>query len=59
MGGVGHCHGDFHLVHLPVKTFKFISGMGWLRFVGSLKVSVSFAKEPLKRDYILQKRPNI
>jgi len=30
--------------------------MGWLRLVGSLKLYVSFAKEPYKRDYILQKR---
>ena len=30
--------------------------MGWLRLVGSLKVQVSFAKEPYKRDDILQKR---
>jgi len=29
--------------------------MGWLRLVGSLK----FAKEPYRRDYILQKRPMI
>ena len=35
------------------------SGMGWLRFVGSLKLEVSFAKEPYKRDYILQKKPII
>ena len=34
--------------------------MGWLRLVvGSLKLQVSFAKEPYKRDYILQKRPMI
>jgi len=33
--------------------------MGWLRLVGSLKWWVSFAKEPYKRDYILQKRPKI
>jgi len=33
--------------------------MGWLRLVGSLKLQVSFAKEPYKRDYILQKRPVI
>ena len=33
--------------------------MGWLRLVGSLKFYVSFAKEPYKRDYILQKRPII
>jgi len=33
--------------------------MRWLRLVGSLKSQVSFAKEPYKRDYILQKRPII
>ena len=32
--------------------------VGWLRLVGSLKC-VSFAKEPYKRDYILQKKPII
>jgi len=31
-------------------------GMGWLRLVGSFKLLVSFAKEPYKRDYILQMR---
>ena len=39
------------------------SCMGWLRSVGSLKLYVnlyvSFAKEPYKRDDILQKRPII
>jgi len=33
--------------------------MGWLRLVGSLKLQVSFAKGPHKRDDILQKRPII
>jgi len=33
--------------------------MGWLRLVGSLKLYVSFAKEPYKRDNILTKRPII
>ena len=33
--------------------------MWWLRSVGSLKSQVSFAKEPWKRDDILQKRPVI
>jgi len=33
--------------------------MGWLRVVDSLKLYVSFAKEPYKRDDILQKRPEI
>jgi len=32
---------------------------GWLRFVGSSKSQVSFAKLPYKRDDILQKRPII
>ena len=31
------------------------SCMGWLRLVGSLKLKVSNAKEPYKRDDILQK----
>jgi len=33
--------------------------MGWLRLVGSIKSYISFAKEPYKRDNILQKRPII
>ena len=33
--------------------------MGWLRLVGSLKLQVSFVKEPYKTDDILQKRPII
>jgi len=33
--------------------------MGWLRLVGSLKMEVSFTKEPYTRDYILQKKPII
>jgi len=33
--------------------------MGWLRSVASIKLHVSFAKEPYKRDDILQKRPVI
>ena len=33
--------------------------MGWLKIVGSLQLYVSFAKEPYKRDDILQKRPII
>ena len=35
------------------------STMRWLRLVGSLKLQVSFAKEPYKRDDFLQKRPII
>ena len=42
------------------EPLKNIGGsMGWLRLEGSLKLYVSFAKEPYKRDYILQKRPTI
>jgi len=33
--------------------------MGWLQSVGSIKLKVSFAKEPYKRDCIQQKRPII
>jgi len=35
------------------------TGMGWLQLVGSIKLLGSFAKEPYRRDYILQKRPTI
>jgi len=38
---------------------SMLYGMGWLRLVGSFKLLVSFAKEPYKRDDILQKRPRI
>ena len=37
------------------QLLQQILDIGWLRFVGSLKFYVSFAKEPYKRDYILQK----
>jgi len=40
-----------------LKCDTTFSHMGWLRLVGSLTLQVSFAKEPYKRDYILQKRP--
>ena len=33
--------------------------MGWLWLVGSIKLQVSFEKEPYKKDDILQKRPII
>jgi len=41
----------FALQHMCVMT-----PTGWLRLVGSIKLHVSFAKEPCKRDHILQKR---
>ena len=59
-----HQYAQLWVVFTPaiqILTF-FISEryhMGWLWLVGSLKLQVSFAKEPYKRDNILQKRPII
>jgi len=39
--------------------FPSLSYIGWLRLVGSFRSKVIFAKEPYKKDYILQKRPII
>ena len=39
-----------HMIH-----YKKLS-IGWLRLGGSLKLQFSFAKEPYKRHYILQRR---
>jgi len=49
-----HCPGGID----SVRERKNLD-MGWLRLVGSLKLHVSFAKEPYKRDDILRKRPMI
>ena len=46
---------SFHLAFLQIAP----RDAGWLQLVGSLKLQVSFAKEPYKRDDILQKRPMI
>ena len=43
---------------LSAVRYEYV-GMRWLRLVGSIKLQVSFAKEPYKRDDILQKRPVI
>jgi len=43
---------------LPLCVYQ-IHTLWWLRLVGSIKIHVSFAKEPYKRDDILQKRPII
>jgi len=48
------CAYTLHMSHMSISHV-----MGWLRWVGSLKLYVSFAKEPYKRDDILQKRPVI
>ena len=42
--------------HILASHLIEYGAMGWLRLVGSFKLQVSFAKEPYKRDYILQKR---
>jgi len=47
---------DWENPHHLNKLFEY-HDMGWLRWVGSLKTYLSFAKEPYKRDYLLQKRP--
>jgi len=44
-----------HFVRVSLTTLI----MGWLRLVSSIIVWVSFAKEPYKRDIILQKIPII
>jgi len=45
--------------HMTVHAYVYMTfrnaDMGWLRLVGSLKLYVSFAKEPYNRDYFLQK----
>jgi len=46
-------------IYTCVSLNTYVCDMGWLRVVGSLKLYGSFAKEPYKRDYILQKRPTI
>jgi len=44
-------------LQLNSKILKgWLAFTGWLRLVGSLKLQVSFAKEPCKRDNILQER---
>jgi len=53
-------YGATWLIHTWDMTLvTWLTNMGWLRLVGSLKLQVSFAKEPYKRDDILQKRPII
>jgi len=46
-------------LHLLVTSLVHSWAMPWLWLVGSIKLYVSFAKEPYKRDGILQKRPII
>jgi len=50
------CQDSFCLPLLlsPLGHSRHIVAMGWLRWVCSFKLKVSVAKEPYKRDYILQ-----
>jgi len=66
MRGVKRVNGSCHafewrqlLCWLTPGTTRKSRVMGWLRLVGSLKLLVSFAKEPYKRDDNLQNRPMI
>ena len=54
-----HSHVACHMTLCLSTRFMSHVDIGWLRLVGSLKLQVSFAKEPYKRDDILQKRPII
>jgi len=50
-----HMTSCIHILNIVLLPFT----MGWLWVVGSIKLQVSFAKEPYRRDYIVQKRPII
>ena len=51
---------DHTHTHTPTHTHTgWVVNMGWLRSVGSLKLHVSFAKEPYQRDDLFHKRPII
>jgi len=68
-----HTHSHVHFTHFVTlfddstlqtggetpHNAKHDMTLGRLRWVGSLKSHVSFAKEPYKKDYVLQKRPVI
>jgi len=45
--------------HIRLRQVTRMDDMGWRRLVGLMKLQVSFAKEPYKRDDIMQKRPII
>jgi len=49
----------YPIVYHEILYHSLETYMRWLGLVGSLKLQVSFSKEPCKRDYILQKRPII
>jgi len=55
MSHVTHTNTSYHTLISAVSSLNLY--MRCLRLVGALKLEVSFAKEPYKRDDILQKRP--
>jgi len=63
--GITYTHTHIHYLHTLCLSLSLVQThpgrrtMGWLRLVGSLKLQISFAKEPYKRAYTLQKRPII
>ena len=54
-----HIYMHIYMIKMDLTYETSVTGMGWLRLVGSLKLQVSFTKEPYKRDNVLQKRPII
>jgi len=53
---VGSGTNDMNVARMRQYVSTVEVAVGWLRLVGSLKLQVSLAKEPYKRDDILQKR---
>jgi len=54
-----HTWHDSMVTHMSSTRIYIRHGMGWLWLVGSLKLQVSFAKEPYNTDDTLQKKPII
>jgi len=51
-----HVMGYANINNMNVALYVYITRLMPRSLVSSLKLEVSFAKEPYKRDYILQKR---
>ena len=51
---MSHMNESFHVTHMNESSLYGVASISRL-----LKITVSFAKEPYKIDYILQKRPII
>jgi len=55
-----HMYMNIYVIYIHIYIFMDLhAAMGWLQLVGSLKLQVSFAKEPYKRDDVLHKKPMI